>query len=124
MAIKLMMTVARKSRKAMSNIDTVTRPVSSKTSKVCQIGVQPYCISSKGAVFWSEYYAEGKYSDRDYEENLTRQGLLVPDTIQFLLEWKNGSRLSPKKQVIGDALKERIDDINRFRQLSEVSDRV
>ena len=80
------------------------------------------CSATDFISFWSKCYDEGKYSDEDYEKNLNRQGLLAPNNIQFLLEWKNAIRLPGKKQAIADTIKNKITKINEFRQFAEVSD--
>jgi hypothetical protein len=72
--------------------------------------------------FWSKCYAEGKYSDEDYEKNLNRRGFLTPKNVQYLLEWKNANPLSKRKQALVDKIKKDITKINMFRSLSKVSD--
>ena len=72
--------------------------------------------------FWNKCYNEGRYSDKDYEKNLNREGLLTPENVQYLLEWKNANRLPRKKQAIADGIKSKITKVNEFRQMSEVSD--
>jgi hypothetical protein len=83
------------------------------------------CSLTDFIVFWSKCYneSEGKYTDADYEKNLNRQGLLTPENIQYLLEWKNANRLSKAKQKVADGIKERVAKLNEFRQLPTVSDK-
>jgi len=72
---------------------------------------------------WSKFYNEGKYSDKEYEKSLNRNGLLRPQDIQFLLEWKNGKPLSKPKQAIADNVKRQISKMNEFRRLPKVTNR-
>jgi len=80
------------------------------------------CSATDFVSSWSKCYDEGKYSDQDYERNLNKQGLLTPENVQFLLEWKNAKHLPGKKQSIADTVKSKIAKINEFRQLPKVSD--
>jgi hypothetical protein len=72
---------------------------------------------------WSKFYNEGKYSDKEYEKSLNRKGLLRPQDIQFLLEWKNGKPLSKPKQAIANNVKRQISKMNEFRGLPKVTNR-
>ena len=80
------------------------------------------CSAADFISFWNKCYNEGKYSDEDYEKNLNIKGLLAPHNIQYLLEWKNAKPLPRKKQPITDRIKNKITEVNEFRQLSEVSE--
>jgi len=71
---------------------------------------------------WGKCYEEGKYSDKNYEKNLNRQGLMTADNIQLLFKWKNNMPLAPKKQKITDAVNAKLQTLNNFRLLPNVTE--
>jgi hypothetical protein len=69
---------------------------------------------------WGKCYDD---SDKDcYEKNLNRHGLMTADNIQLLFEWKNNMRLAPKKQKIADAVKAKLQTLNDFRRVPNVTE--
>jgi len=48
------------------------------------------CDPREFVSFWSQFYDEAKYPDKDYQRNLNETGLLDEKNILSLFEWKIG----------------------------------
>ena len=70
--------------------------------------------------FWAQFYDEGRYPDRIYEDNLRKGRLLQKNNIIPMLEWKNGRPLSDAKKQIAFKIVKNLQELNRFRSLKEV----
>jgi hypothetical protein len=66
-------------------------------------------------LFWKDYYNEGKYPDDEYEYHLRKDGVIAPEGLLYLLEWKNGNPLSGKKMQIYRVAVENLDRLMGFR---------
>lgn len=60
---------------------------------------------------WKKFYESDKNKDSIYFENLRLINELTEDSIQKLFEWKNGMRLSPRKQESVDKIKKDLTNI-------------
>jgi len=71
--------------------------------------------------FWGKYYNEGRYPDKIYFDCLKKKHWQIGD-LDRIFEWKNGSRLSQKKQKVLNKVYDNLETINTFRGLKRPSD--
>jgi len=72
--------------------------------------------------FWERYYDEGKYPDEIYFNCLNKKIWKVGD-LDRIFVWKNGSKLSSKKQKILQKVYKNLEEINFFRNIRNPTER-
>ena len=72
--------------------------------------------------FWEKYCDEGKYPDKIYF-NCFKKNLWKIGDLDEVFEWKNGTKLSKRKQKILQRVYDKLDEINSFRNLKSPSEK-